>query len=240
MHRRTALLACAAAIIASGGCRILPKVGEPAPVPFNSFAADTLSDVHCVGIVPFSSEAASETTAGEIAVVFATELQRLPRFRVVTARDKFGNPETPPGVDPETPSAIDSLIAARRTSGLDALLVGDITHYRAYGSPVLGVDAKMISCETGEVQWQVSAVFDSSHPEVLARMKNYRVRLEAEGAVGENRRALLDSPRNYARFVAHEIVMTLSDKPVQQHAGTVAYEAPMVRFFSFVRSLPGT
>ena len=224
------------AAVLCGGCA-LQQAAPARPVAFNAYRAGTLGAVRTVGIVPFAGNAATPETVQTFMDVFIVELQRMGRFHVAVTREAAHRLAPPAGILPDAPLTIESLIQARRQSGLDAVIVGQITQHRPYGSPVIGLDARMVSCRTGEVEWFVSAVFDSSRPDVIERLKDYTRFDQAEGEARGAWRELLTSPRRYAQFVAHELVATLADHESGGPA-RIAQEGPTERFFSWVKALP--
>jgi len=222
MKYRCFIPACIAIIATSAGCRSLRLRAEPISV--KTYTADTLDTVSSVGFVPFTGRATARATTADVMEAFVAELQLLGRFHVIVGRNADGSLAAPAGIRPEAPLTVESLIQGRRRSGLDAIITGEITQHRAYGSPLLGLDIRMISCKTGEVEWQAWAVVDSSRAEVVARLRDY-----ARHTCGNRNewRKLLSSPRRYAQFVSHEMLASLSE------AGrNTVNEVPMDRPFS--------
>ncbi len=231
MKYRCLLPACIAIIAASAGCRTLRLRLRAEPIPVKTYTADTLDSVRSVGFVPFTGRATGKRTTADVMEAFVTELQLLGRFHVIVARNADGSLAAPAGIRPEAPLTVDSLIHGRRESGLDAIITGEITGHRAYGSPMLGLSVKMISCKTGDVEWQASAVVDSSRAEVVARLRDYARYEQAGGGSRNEWRKLLSSPRRYAQFVSHEMLALLSE------AGrNIVNEVPMDRPFSLVNA----
>jgi hypothetical protein len=204
-------IACIGVAVALAGCQAVPP-GPATRVPIHSYCSEALAEVRTVGIMPFTGQVKPARVPEEITEAFVTQLEALGRFRVAAAREPSGRLLAPPGLTQGAALTVEGLIQARKQAGLDAVIVGRITQYQPYGSPVLGLDVQMVSCKTGEVDWSASAVFDSSRPEVLGRLKQYcRSRQPGEGA-SDAWRDVLASPRGYAQFVSHELVAEIVAK----------------------------
>jgi len=171
--------------------------------PVKTYSSAALREVRVIGIVPFAKGAATEDVAATVGELFASELQQAATARVVVIRDDVGHMIAPPGLQPGGQPTIDGLIRARRELGLDAVMLGEITQYRPYGSPVIGLEVRAISCKTGDTEWIGTGVFDSSSPEVADLFRWYCFTQRAEDLPLSTERQLLTSPRSYAQFVAH-------------------------------------
>ena len=231
MKYRCLIPACIAIIAASAGCKSILLRMQAEPITVKTYTAGTLDTVRNVGFVPFTGKATARRTTADVMEAFVTERQLLGRFHVIVARNNDGSITVPAGIRPEAPLTVDSLIHGRRKSGLDAIITGEITQHRAYGSPVLGLDIRMISCKTGEVEWQASALVDSSRAEVAARLRYYARHEQTGGGSRSEWRELLISPRRYAQFVSHEMLASLS-----KAGRNIVNEVPMERPFSLVNA----
>ena len=106
--------------------------------------------------------------------------------------------------------------------GADAVLFTDFTTFRPYRPLAIGVRTKIIDLKTMEVIWMADGIVDSAEPEVAdaaARFADagFRMRYVSptiakgrERELASGSQVLLQSPRFFAAFVAHEAFSSLT------------------------------
>lgn len=164
--------------------------------------------IHRVLVLPFEYDVGREAIIDEVTEAFAVELRKLGSFEVIfptenrvtlTFDQKIWNSGT---ID------LDTVLTLRRRYDADAIIFGNITHYRPYEPILLGVKVGMISTETGLVIWSADGVFDSNENEVAELVKEYFESTHQKNALYGWKLILL-SMRRYSQFVASQITKTL-------------------------------
>lgn len=212
MWRPNPLLPLAALLVA--GCAKTPPpikqlYQSPAPMPkVKAHLSPGLPARRLRALVlPFRSpnaEAIRTVTGG-----FAVELEKTQAFEGISPN---GQGEAiarrfpvwqPGGLD------IQMLVDLRRRHRIGALILGHVTHFRPYNPPVLGLRVQAVSTRTGSVLWAVEGCFDARDEGVRKLMRRYyRENLEGDGHQ-HGWTLLLESPRHYTQFVAHQLCATL-------------------------------
>ena len=103
-----------------------------------------------------------------------------------------------------------SALALRNKYDVDAIIFGNITHYRPYEPMLLGVKVSMISTDTGDVVWSADGVFDSNENDVAELVKQYFENTHQKSSLYGWKLILL-SMRRYSQFVANQLAETLRD-----------------------------
>ncbi len=165
--------------------------------------------IHRVLIVPFAFETQREKVVKEVTEAFYIEFQKSARFETILPheiRDDFlrQNDLWTKGL-----VRVESIIEARKRYKVDAIIFGEITHYRPYDPPILGIKIGMFSTITGNVLWSSDAIFDSSEASVVQLMKSYYKNNFQKSQSLYDWKILLLSMKRYAQFVAYHMIATL-------------------------------
>ncbi len=91
----------------------------------------------------------------------------------------------------------------------DAVLTGEITEYKPFPSPLIGLKAKMIDLRTGQLVWSLEQVWDSVDIGVENRIKRYYDTTVKTGYEPMGWEYVRTSPSAYRQFVSFEIASTL-------------------------------
>lgn len=106
---------------------------------------------------------------------------------------------------------MDVLVTAQKQYLADVFLFGAVTHYRPYNPPLIGLKLRMISARTGGVLWAAEGSFDAREEQVRSQGIDYfnesGLRDKLYGA-----ELVFISPKQYATFVAREMLLPLKTK----------------------------
>ena len=199
------------------GCRTLPgspeRQGAPGRQFSNVFSTSLPASVRRVAMLPIYSPQTIGDAQRDLDTIFSSELTKMLRFEVVPIsrsdlaayahREQIASSDIVP---PEVFAAI------REKSGADAVLFTDITHYRAYRPISIGVRAKLIDIRSLQPVWSIDSVLDSANSRVADAAREYG----SDGSRSDRpaqSELVLQSPRRFGAFVAHQIFSTL---PVRQ------------------------
>lgn len=93
--------------------------------------------------------------------------------------------------------------------GVQAVLLPELTQYRPYEPLAIGWRVKLVDASEPRVLWAVDEVFDARVPAVAAAARRYaHNHPDAAGSLVDDR-AVLQSPRRFARYTASAVVSTL-------------------------------
>lgn len=206
-------------VFASGftGC-MTPPVDDSARVgPFfkaTNFRADAKlsANIRRVVLLPLAGGAvASAESAASLDPVFRTELQRRNRFEIVTLTradclrlfqaEEFSSV----GVLPA-----DLMSRLRREFDADAVLMIDLTVFKAYRPLALGVRAKLATLE-GDVRllWSFDNVYSASEGPVANSARAHFIESDRGGVPADMTPSVLQSPSRFASYVAADMFATL-------------------------------
>lgn len=102
----------------------------------------------------------------------------------------------------------DALRALREKYAATAVLFTDLTLYRPYRPLAIGVRSKLVSLDSLDILWAADRVVDSSDPATAEAAVHFADPITKASSDRANQ-VILQSPRRYAGFVAHEIYSTL-------------------------------
>lgn len=118
----------------------------------------------------------------------------------------------------ESLHAMRVLVDTREMLNCDGLLVGTVTEYRPYPHPVLGLRLKMLDLTDGRLLWGFEQVWDSADRDVQRRIRDYLKTEVHSGTVPLSEELVSVSPREFARFAAHEVAGTLTGQENRSNA----------------------
>ncbi|OUW16693.1 MAG: hypothetical protein CBD18_06365 [Opitutales bacterium TMED158] len=137
---------------------------------------------------------------------FRLELTKLNLFEVVaiepdTMRELFAQ-ERFSSIEVLPTQLIDKLYARY---AIDGLLLMDLSYFKAYQPVGIGMRAKLVNCETGNLMWAVDEVFDSSNPAVSNAARKYYKTESILSYPLQNTQSTLHSPGRFSKYVAHSL-----------------------------------
>ncbi|MCF6154403.1 MAG: hypothetical protein E3K36_03950 [Candidatus Brocadia sp.] len=159
-------------------------------------------------LLPFEDNVDRDAIIDEVTEAFAVELRKIGNFEVVVPSGNNALLTTEHGIWDKGSIDLTTLLTLRKNYDADAIVFGNITHYRPYEPMLLGVKVGMISTDTGDVVWSADGVFDSNENEVAELVKHYFESTHQKSALYGWKLILL-SMRRYSQFVANQITETL-------------------------------
>ena len=155
--------------------------------------------------------------------IFRGELSKVVKCEIVhLSRQEMGSILNREAVSSAEILSADLIRALKLKYGADAVLFTDFTTFRPYRPLAIGVRTKIIDLKTMEVIWMADGIVDSAEPEVAdaaARFADagFRMRYVSptiakgrERELASGSQVLLQSPRFFAAFVAHEAFSSLT------------------------------
>lgn len=106
---------------------------------------------------------------------------------------------------------MDALVTAQKQYLADVFLFGAVTHYRPYNPPLIGLKLRMVSARTGTLLWAAEAAFDARDEET----RDLGVEYFNESGLRDKLYGpdlVFVSPKQYATFVAREMLLPLKTK----------------------------
>lgn len=159
-------------------------------------------------LLPFEYNVDREAVIDEVTEAFSVELRKIGSFEVIVPTGNKATIIPEHDIWSKGSVNVNTLVALRKKYDADAIIFGNITHYRPYEPLLLGVKVGMISTDTGSVVWSADGVFDSNENEVAELVKQYFESTHQKSALYGWKLILL-SMRRYSQFVANQITETL-------------------------------
>lgn len=155
---------------------------------------------------------------GELSKVVKYEIVQVPREEMLqlTSRESVASSAVIPA---------DVVRSLRQKYAADAVMFIDFTVFRPYRPLAIGVRSKIVDLRNMEVIWVADGILDSAEPDVAALATrfagsalnfSYISQTIPKGPEREARsgnQIILQSPRLFAGFVAHEAFATLAPPP---------------------------
>lgn len=217
-HARRLFTVASLALLA--GCTT-PALNDPARTgpfftPTNvSGDAELPIGVRRVVLLPLhGGNAAPGDSVEALDAVFNAALQRESRFEVVA----LSRAECLRRFNAESLSSTRALPAhllerLQSDFGADAVLLVDVTTFRAYRPLRLGVRAKLADTTSGRLIWTFDNVFSADEPAVANAARHFFLKDDRQGVPADLTRAALQSPSRFGAYVAAATFATLP--PVQ-------------------------
>lgn len=115
-------------------------------------------------------------------------------------------------VHPQAPYTLEQLLATRKATGSNAILVGTITNYQPYPHMSIGLRLKLVDLTDGQLLWAVEQVWDTTDKDTQLRIKHYYDSQLRAGLAPLKQELVSVSPINFMKFVAFEVSETLQSK----------------------------
>ena len=199
-------LSAAVAVFASA-CS-LPS--PPRKLPVHAWFADELdlAPVRRIVVLPFSSSPGVLADEQLVRTTFTSELAKTHRFRLLSL------PEAAPEDDMIIEAArrgtlsIEAMVALGRRYDIDGILLGEITAYRPYQPPQLGLHMQLLSMHSASVVWATECIYDTADARVQEDIKHFAASFLAKDESMHEWRINMLSPRKFATYVAHRLATT--------------------------------
>ena len=189
-----------------GGCTIVnpivPETGHYYINPDADFAR-----ISRVVVFEFDNQTEFPSSSGDLTQAVTDGLQRKNLFNLrIIPRDsdvwQDMQLDKPTFTNPE-------LLEIRKRLSADAILIGHLKGYQPYPHLMASMNLKLIDLNTGGVLWGLEQIWDSTDQAVQRRMKMYYRDKMGSGYEPLNWQVLINSPREFHKFVADEVAQTL-------------------------------
>ncbi|TVM00963.1 MAG: hypothetical protein CV087_11800 [Candidatus Brocadia sp. WS118] len=194
-------------LVAAIGCSSVPP-HYSSTLNYNKTDGFKRTQIHRVLLLPFEHNVDRDAVIDEVTEAFAVELRKLGSFEVVLPEENRATLALDRGIWTRGTVNLDTVLTLKKQYDADAIIFGNITHYRPYEPMLLGVKVGMISTDSGLVVWSADGVFDSNENEMAELVKQYFESTHQKNALYGWRLILL-SMRRYSQFVANQITKTL-------------------------------
>jgi hypothetical protein len=183
--------------------------------PENVFArrAALPPDLRRVAVLPLAAESPEADLPDGCAAlqpVLFDELVRTEKFEVVSVRPE--NLRASSGRAAWTGAEQlpkDFFSSLRREYGCDAVLFCELTVYHAYAPLAVGWRLKLADARTQKIIWAADTVFYAGQPGMARNAVKFMRQRDPAGTADENRWQSANSPRQFGRYTAAEIIGTL-------------------------------
>jgi len=189
------------------GCSSTPP-SRYSSLSYNKTDEFKKSYIRRVLLLPFEYNIDREAVIDEVTEAFSVELRKIGSFEVIIPPGNKTTQNHEYEIWVKGSINLKIILALRKKYDVDAIIFGNITHYRPYEPMLLGVKLGMSSTDTGEVIWSADGVFDSNENEVAKLVKYYFESTHQKSALYGWKLILL-SMRRYSQFVANQITKTL-------------------------------
>ncbi len=119
----------------------------------------------------------------------------------------------------EDPAVLAALAEKARA---DIVLAVRVLDYRPYPPPRIVLVVRAYTGGLADVLWELRGTWDLNEARVADRYEAFRRRELSHGFVRLRHRAVIEAPREFLRYVAHELAAALASEP----AATVADQSP--------------
>jgi len=179
-----------------------------------------------LAILPVDAVRPVNETQRDMDGVFRGELSKVVKYEIV----QVSRPEMMKLINRESISSTEVLpqhlvTALRQKYAANAVMFIDFTLFRPYRPMAIGVRAKIVDLSNMEILWMADGVLDAAEPDVAALASQFADSSMKMGYIsptipkGQTRdyasgnQIVLQSPRLFAMFVAHEAFASLAPPP---------------------------
>jgi hypothetical protein len=155
--------------------------------------------------------------------IFRGELSKVVKYEIVqVSRQEMLSINNREAVSSAEILSADLIRVLKLKYGADAVLFTDFTVFRPYRPLAIGVRTKIVDLKTMEVLWMADGIVDSAEPDVADAASHFadaglRMRYVSptiykgqDRELASGNQILLQSPRLFAAFVAHEAFSSLT------------------------------
>ncbi len=179
-----------------------------------------------LAILPIYSARPIDDIQRDMDGIFRGELAKVVKYEIVQVpRDEMLKLTSNEAISSSSIISADVIKSLRQKYAADAVMFVDFTVFRPYRPIAIGVRAKIVDLRNMEVIWVADGVLDTAEPDVATIATQFagmglnvpyispsipkgKSREEASG-----NQIILQSPRLFAGFVAHEAFSTLAPPP---------------------------
>jgi len=205
MRALTSLVAVLMVNAMSTSCSIFPD--PPKTLHVNHYLADKfdLDSVRRVMVLPFDESTGVASQASMVRSTFIMEMSKLQSFEVVPLpREAREFDEIYRNLS-RGEISVEALAVLSERYGIDGVLLGTITNYRAYRPASLGLRVQLISMHSGRTVWAADGIYDCGDAAVLEDLQHYAKSFAASEDSLHGWRIHMLAPRKFATYVCHRI-----------------------------------
>jgi hypothetical protein len=211
-----AALAGVGLALANAGCQLGKKSISfvAPPPPQNYFSGEPIGiPIRRVALLPIYNDKYPQEELRLLDSAFNAELTKKSIFEVVpvsrASMESFFGQRQLESVENLPPNLLAKL---RERYGVDGIVFTDITHYSPYRPLAVGVRAKLVDANSGEIRWAFDYIFDSGNPAVAQAAKLYQQRYNLDSLpLPSDGGTVLISPTRFAKFVANQTYVSLTN-----------------------------
>ena len=203
----------------SPGCSALAALGllascgtfqPPRPMPVNWYLAAPadVAPVRRVMLLPFRASHGVVAERERIRTAFLGELNKLQRFEVVPLPAGAAEQAGIYRAMERGRVSTNELVALAKRYRLDGVILGEITSYRAYLPPHLGLRVKLFSVHSGNWIWAAEGHYDANDARTIEDLEHFQQSFLAEEGSLHGMRINLLSPTKFCAYVSHRLVRT--------------------------------
>ena len=180
----------------------------PAPQSFRDGSID-YGLVRRILALPLVDQSGHGAPARLVSDALGDSIAKLRRFQVVRPRSDDASLKSDSGPIGSGKIPVSTIIELGRRYGVDAVLFGEISQFRPYTPPSLGIGASLIDVHTGKVLWSVTDFVDASDAQTSVSMRLWFEEKAATDDTVYDERLVSTSPRWFARFATDRLASTL-------------------------------
>ncbi|MGC8744173.1 MAG: hypothetical protein ACP5T0_09880 [Verrucomicrobiia bacterium] len=214
------LLLSLTGILLVSGCatvNLSDTVIGPDYIPSNVYtnAAAPVKPIRRVAVLPLTTSG-NDINANYIyknyQPVLMGELFKVKKFEVFEVnpdllRELTGKKEW--GAEEKLP--VDFFTKLRDSTGCDAVIFPKVTVYKPYPPVAMGMNIKLVECESARILWSCDEVFDAGvGPVANSARRYYQTQLNLN-APGSDSKTILRTPRQFAQYVCYELLRRLPE-----------------------------
>ncbi len=179
-----------------------------------------------LAVLPIHANRPIDDVQRDMDGIFRGELSKVVKYEIVdVSRQEMIGLSGHETVSSSAMIPSDVVKALRQKYAADAVMFVDFTVFRPYRPLAIGVRAKIVDLRNMEVIWMADGILDSAEPDVAEMATQFagsglNIRYISpsipQGSARESasgNQVILQSPRLYAGFVAHEAFATLAPPP---------------------------
>ena len=176
-----------------------------------------------LAVLPIYSTRPIDQTQRDMDGIFRAELSKVVKYEIVqVSRTDMASLINREAISSSEiiPSSVMAML--RQKYGADAVLFTDFTLFRPYRPLAIGVRSKIVDVKTMEILWMADGILDSAEPDVSELATQFsdsglqmryisdKIPKGRQREQGSGNQIILQSPRLYAGFVAHEAFSSLA------------------------------
>lgn len=206
---------CAVGFMASA-CSLFPSAPEAQSI--NHYLADPLDldSVRRVMVLPFDESPGVSSQEAMVRNMFIMEMGKLQSFEVVPLPEQAKEYQEIHRSLRRGNISVGALAKLSERYGIDGVILGTITSYRAYKPASLGMRVQLISMHSGKAVWAAEGMFDCGDAMVLEDLQHYAKSFAAAEDSLHGWEIHMLSPRKFAAYVCHRIAGSVKDAALRR------------------------